>query len=58
MVSISGCGPLDPGSNPGIAKIFKLIHVKKYTRDAVWFEHEEPLQRVLCPVPHWLNYVS
>ena len=25
MVSISGCDPLDPGSNPGTAKLFFVI---------------------------------
>ncbi len=25
MVSISGCDPLDPGSNPGTAKLFFFV---------------------------------
>ena len=30
MVSISGCDPLDPGSNPGTANpLFDFVHEKK-----------------------------
>jgi hypothetical protein len=32
VVSISGCDPLDPGSNPGTAKLFFVFFNKKKKR--------------------------
>jgi hypothetical protein len=29
VVSISGCDPLDPGSNPGTAKLFFVLNTKR-----------------------------
>lgn len=36
MVSISGCDPLDPGSNPGTAKTFCSLHAQRKSAAIFW----------------------
>ena len=42
VVSISGCGPLDPGSNPGIAKFWFYLILLRFRKSTHWYLNSQP----------------
>jgi hypothetical protein len=42
VVSISGCDPLDPGSNPGTAKLFFVVCVSLGTKKKRFYRDLNP----------------
>ena len=53
MVSISGCDPLDPGSNPGTAKVFCCLFQDKKVRQPGVEPGAKAWEASMLPIHHW-----